>query len=412
MNIVFKNKGTLSLLDMTTMGDSVKRGDSSKIGRFDSGLKFAISILFRNGIRMKVYSGNFIYSFSTIPIHDVFTEKVKEVMLIKEERMLSKPSYHKHITAFSPNLGIDWKVWMAIRELYANTLDENGWIEFTQSDTPQYEKDETAIILYSNDLLDDIITSWGNYFIDESVPEIYSSNDVKIYANTSEHLKLYKQRILIFEDVNVKSHFSYDYLDASLDEMRLCNNLEVFRYAIENCICKCNDREFIDKILKVANNSYESKLNLSDSLSDTWVQYINEGYENDTLTIASSSLWKNIGEDVRCNAGRRSIRANPIIYSWETTAVHIDKTNSEIKLTFEEEIKKLCSKAGFEIISPIIKSRMDGMTCLPDIRKKCIYVTSEFKLDNLWEIIKAQFRIDSTDDINYVYKQYVKLLNK
>ena len=54
--ITFQNESILSLIDLTTMGDSSKRGDSSKIGKFDSGLKYAMSILYRHGVNININS--------------------------------------------------------------------------------------------------------------------------------------------------------------------------------------------------------------------------------------------------------------------------------------------------------------------------------------------------------------------
>ena len=52
--LAFRNQGQLSVLDLTTMGDSIKREDDSKIGKFDSGLKYALAILYRNNVKFRI----------------------------------------------------------------------------------------------------------------------------------------------------------------------------------------------------------------------------------------------------------------------------------------------------------------------------------------------------------------------
>jgi hypothetical protein len=411
MNIVFKNKGILSLLDMTTMGDSSKRNDDTKIGKFDSGLKYALSILYRNGINVEIYSGNSIYTFSSRIITDKVTNKTKELLVIKENNA-EWINCKEHITAFSPQLGYEWKVWMAIRELYSNCLDEKGQVEFTEV-IPNLDSTDTTFIIKSNSLLENIITNWSDYFIDLNTIPIYENNGIKIYKNNSEHLKLYKNNILIHEDIHTKSRFSYDYNLASIDEMRMLNNELDFRYAIERCICYCTDNNFIEEFLNSHDTgTFESKLNLNDYFSENWVKILNTKFNSNDIFIPYESLHSNAAKDNRINCLRRDLTVNSPTYYWQTTQVDIVKPisiNTEEE-SFENIIKFLCK--NFEIKYPIIESKISKFKCLPDISKKVLYVTQDFTSEDLWELVKAQFRIESEDDSDYCFKQYVKLINK
>ena len=53
---------------------------------------------------------------------------------------------------------------------------------------------------------------------------------------------------------------------------------------------------------------------------------------------------------------------------------------------------------------------MSGFNCIADVDDKIIYVTRNFKSEDMWQLVKAQFRIEGNDDPNYVYKQYVTIL--
>jgi len=219
MDIVFQNKGILSLLDLTTMGDSSKRDDISKIGKFDSGLKYALSILYRNGLKVEIYSGNSKYTFSSKVITDEITNKAKELLVIHEDNA-EWIGPKEHVTAFSPQLGFEWKVWMAIRELYSNCLDEGGKVGFTRSTEVKNNSDETIIVVYDNGTLQEIISNWNNYFLSNEEP-IYEGDSIKIHKNTEGFLRLYKNKILIFEDRNVKSKYIYDFSGSSKKESEL-----------------------------------------------------------------------------------------------------------------------------------------------------------------------------------------------
>ena len=48
----------ISILDVLTMGDSEKAEDATKIGQYASGLKYAIALLLRNGIKVSIRTAN------------------------------------------------------------------------------------------------------------------------------------------------------------------------------------------------------------------------------------------------------------------------------------------------------------------------------------------------------------------
>lgn len=453
MNIIFQNKGVLSLLDLTTMGDSSKREDSSKIGKFDSGLKYALSILYRNGIKVEIYSGNSKYTFSSKVISDEITSKAKELLVINEERKItvdpeenckqckdlyfdgsvntgphnlcegrycqefetSSIEIFEHITAFSPQLGHEWKVWMAIRELYSNCLDEGGEVIFDDDVEIRSYTGDTIIKVFDNGTLQEIINNWNNYFLSEEIP-LYEKYGVKIYKNNEKFLRLYKNKILIFEDRNVKSKYIYDYLDASIDEMRMLNKKENFVSQIVSCISYCNDETFIQDYISHSEKDYfESNFNYYSTLSDTWVKVVNQTYkkfiEVGDVFVVFSELYHNIIEDSRFDVGVKKISYNSPSYNWNKAKVEIISNPYKIDTeedNFQTKVLKICSKFNFQIKHPIIESKISGFTCISDVNKKVLYVSKDFSEDTMWEMIKAHFRIDSNDDADYCFKQYVE----
>lgn len=409
MNILFRNKGILSLLDMMTMGDSVKRDDSSKIGKFDSGLKYSISILYRNGISLEILSGNSQYKFTSKSIKDELTGKVKEVICIKESRGTSEGiKEFEHITAFSPNLGYEWKTWMAIRELYSNCLDENGTVEFSDVELPYNDSDETVIIVKDNGLLTSMINNWDEYFLPKDLEYIEEYADLKIYNNPSGYLKLYKNGIMVFYDKKVKSKFCYDYLHASIDEMRMLNNKNSFDFHIMYAIVHSSNENFIRTILQLEEGYYETNLSYTDNFSSTWISIINNIFQEKKFIGTFKNLFQAFMECKFMEVGVKKIQHTPSSYSWNNE-IRVEKViNKEI--TFEDTIKKIAKDSGFEVKYPIEEGRMSGFNCIADVDDKIIYVTRNFKSEDMWQLVKAQFRIEGDDDPNYVYKQYVTIL--
>lgn len=112
--IYFANKGALDLEAVRVMGVSVKRG-ANAIGYFGTGLKYALAVLVRNSHAV------------TIWVNDV-----PHVVASRDAVIRGEP--FKQLTLdgvdlpFTTDLGKNWEMWMAYRELHSNTLDEGGII--------------------------------------------------------------------------------------------------------------------------------------------------------------------------------------------------------------------------------------------------------------------------------------------
>ena len=64
MKVVFENLGEIDVRAITTMGVSVKQ-DSSAVGYFGTGLKYALANVLRNRGKAVIYSGEDVYEFSS-----------------------------------------------------------------------------------------------------------------------------------------------------------------------------------------------------------------------------------------------------------------------------------------------------------------------------------------------------------
>ncbi len=114
MTVYFANDSHIDLDVIRIMGVSIKSGDNP-IGYFGTGLKFAISTLLRTGHKVTLMRGLEPYEF-TIQKKKIRDQDVDQVYMNDEA------------LPFTTQLGKNWKVWMAYRELHSNTLDEGGEI--------------------------------------------------------------------------------------------------------------------------------------------------------------------------------------------------------------------------------------------------------------------------------------------
>ncbi len=110
--IIFQNPGLIDIAAVTTMGVSVKDGDSP-IGYFGTGLKFAIATILREGGAITLHRGVEDYEFTARPLM-VRGEVFQQVCMNGEP------------LGFTTQLGRNWEPWMAFRELASNCKDEGG----------------------------------------------------------------------------------------------------------------------------------------------------------------------------------------------------------------------------------------------------------------------------------------------
>jgi len=112
MAIYFMNNGHIDLDVVRTMGVSVKDNDNP-IGYFGTGLKYAIATLLRTGHIISLRTNGETIQFRT---------KDKEIRG-KEFQMIMMGDEQ---LGFTTDLGKNWEVWQAYRELASNTMDESG----------------------------------------------------------------------------------------------------------------------------------------------------------------------------------------------------------------------------------------------------------------------------------------------
>jgi hypothetical protein len=115
--IVFENPGEIDLRSISTFGVSVKAGDNP-IGFFGTGLKYAIAVLLRTGHKVCITSGLEVVTF------DISSESVRG-QPFDFVTMQSGDGPAQSI-GFTTELGKQWELWMAYREIACNCKDENG----------------------------------------------------------------------------------------------------------------------------------------------------------------------------------------------------------------------------------------------------------------------------------------------
>lgn len=304
--ITLKNKGVLDIDFIKLMGVNVKENDNA-IGRFGTGLKYAIAVFIREKIDFEIYLGKNLFSFS----------KDSKKIRGKEFDICVMNGPHDQIDLpFTTELGKDWELWMAYRELYTNcVLDEDGeCFNGMNKDRPLPEDGFTTINILSPIDTDDI------FLKDREDTPIFESSHINIYEGESEFL--YYQGIRA-KKLSKKSKFTYNInFGCQLSEDRQISDMHTAGLILANCFVKMDDRDILDVILKDDDDYFENHINYSGVYVDPSQDFIESSNE-----VGSGFFVLN--------------------YIKRITAENNEQTLDERIDELEDRIGDLCSDLGF-----------------------------------------------------------------
>jgi hypothetical protein len=139
--IVFENPGEIDLRSISTFGVSVKEGDNP-IGFFGTGLKYAIAVLLRTGHEVTIHAGLTAVRFGVQ--RDAVRGQEFEFVTMAVGDAPAAPM------GFTTQLGKQWELWMAYREIACNCKDEKGEARYIDTQ-PDPQEGVTRIIVKGQD---------------------------------------------------------------------------------------------------------------------------------------------------------------------------------------------------------------------------------------------------------------------
>ncbi len=292
-----QNKGELDVRLISLMGGSTKTGNTVKIGKFGTGLKYSLSWLIRNNIDFKIFIGT----------REVKIDVKKEIIQETEFDVIYIDGERSSITS---NMGVDWSGWMICRELWCNALDEGDATNNIVSEI--YVKEGyTTFFIKNTGEIKDTVDNWKNYFITEA--PIYKCQNYALYP-PQDTLCIYKQGVLIHKEKTFKSVFSYDIKTANINELReykgyLSGDLfsiirslptEVVKTFLKNLKKECFEYDMDYDWGSVFNESWGEAIGESKLISDKdYSSFVSRGIplDKESCIIVPDGMFKKLSEN-------------------------------------------------------------------------------------------------------------------
>ena len=350
--VVFKNDGEIDLRLISTFGCSVKETDNP-IGFFGTGLKYAIAVLLRTGHEIEIHIG--LRRFTIGSRAEEIRGKSFDLVFAKEQNGSTIE------LGFTTELGKNWEVWMAYRELHCNAKDEKaGAIESISEFKPD-ERGKTRIYVTGNALFQ-VHQDRRDYILD--APADFMIGKTEVINKPSKSIFYKGIRVM---DLKASALFTYNLKsDITLTEDRTVRDSNDVRFLLSRDVLGYGEKRFLEKILTAKAESYESSFDFHGGGTEPSAEFfatVDSLQRSELMKVNSSALrlWKE-----KCKGVLNPRRINP-------TSVQFEMLQKAIEF---------CEKAGFELKGqyPIFIVETlggDGVMAACDTEGKQIFLTRE-----------------------------------
>ena len=324
-----QNDGLLDIRLVALMGGTTKSKDKYKIGQFGTGLKYTLAYLFRSNLSFKIFVGTEEIKIDTET--EVIRDEDFEIICINGKR-----------TSITTKMGEDWEAWMIIRELWCNALDEGGALRDVTSEIVG-EENKTTFYIQADNQIQSVITNWHKYFIHDQQP-LFKNENYAIYQG-GDHLTIYKQGILIYENKEKKSLFSYDMATADINELREFKGSPSM--VVAYCLSEANEKVASYFLENVSDEHFEGDMDYN------WYKSFNENWKK---VIGSGKLiYQKVLDEILARGGSPDMASLIIVpkrvYTFLTTqfkgigALYVASTIGDFYENYTESIEKKIKQA-------------------------------------------------------------------
>lgn len=241
--VIFETPTILDLNALTVFGLSAKPASLNPIGYFGTGLKYAMAILAREECETTIHIGKKEYK---LQVKDSgFRGKVfQAIELVSDDSRIQLP--------FTTELGKNWELWQAFRELYCNTIDESGSTYLGDADASE---GRTIISVESEEFASIFEDRYNQVFLEDA--DTYGISGVQIIAKESEYVYFRGIRVMktdkpCLNTYNILSH-------VTLTEDRTAAYTFIVKDDIQRALRLEQNKEILENALNAGGEYWESQ---------------------------------------------------------------------------------------------------------------------------------------------------------
>lgn len=345
--IVFTNPGEIDIRSISTFGVSVKEGDNP-IGFFGTGLKYAIAVLLRTGHRVRIFAGETVICFG----------KQRDSVRGQEFQFITMAvnGGEPQPIGFTTELGKQWELWMAYREIACNCKDESGKaFRWRSTGVPKGTAGYTKVVVEGDDFAN-VHANRHQYLLEDSADAMLGTLEIRRRPGSAFYYR--GVRVMDFQRPAL---FTYnETARIELTEDRTVRNAWAVNYSIAKSLLECEDELILREILTADTSTYEGQLDFHwNGIKPThaFMKVMSECVA-DRLTRVNASALRMYNE-----------HASKLITPREIELTRIQQMNMEKALDF-------CSRIGFQIRDayPIKVVESLGEGCLGLAKDQTIYI--------------------------------------
>lgn len=282
--IVFQNKGELDIRAIKTFGVNSKDNKDTAIGYFGTGLKYAIAILLRHGCSISIMTGGVDYKFG------VKTSKIRhdefDIVTMNDEEL-----------GFTTQLGKNWEMWQAFRELQSNMIDEGG--ESYESGPLNLTTGANTYVLVAGPEFEKLWRDRDHYFLNyKKFQPLHEHREVDVFEKTHEQQcgHIFYKGVRVME-TRAPALFDYDHhIGLTLTEDRTIRDTWSTLYHVSKVVTGSQDKRFIKQMVMADECLYESRINFDanvasdcevflDVVGDLRKKYKDQGISSSAISL-------------------------------------------------------------------------------------------------------------------------------
>lgn len=345
--VLFENPGEIDVLSISSFGVSVKEGDTP-IGFFGTGLKYAIAVLLRTGHEITIYSGKQVIEFGLSK--EIVRGKSFEFVTMDVDMGGHRP------LGFTTELGKQWELWMAYREIACNCKDEGGEGRRIPNLRDIEPKEGVTQIIVRGDEFASVFDSGHIYILHDKPSHVCGSIEIRRRPGASFFYR--GVRVHQFQRSGL-----FTYNDTSLLELtedRTVKEQYQPAYRVARALLACEDESLLREVLTADDKTLEGCLDF-------------HGWG-----VAPSDAFLRVVGDC---LGDRMTKVNPTAFRVWSEATSKPFSPREIELTSVQrksmaKALDFCARIGFQIDGsyPIKVVESLGEGCLGLAQDQTIFI--------------------------------------